>query len=53
MRVKVEFDNCVAAGMCSLMAPRVFEQDEEDGRVILLTETPDPEDFKAVREAAA
>jgi len=35
----VDRERCVGAGMCVLTAPKVFAQDEEDGRVRLL----DPE----------
>jgi ferredoxin len=53
MKVGVEADKCVAAGQCVLLAPDVFDQREEDGIVVLLDETPEPEHDDAVREAAA
>ena len=52
MRVAVDREICISAGMCVLTAPEVFDQDEEDGRVILLVPEPlDPDDDK-VRRAA-
>ena len=52
MRVRVEHEKCVAAGMCAMAAPSVFDQDEEDGTVIILNTSPGAEDAEAVDEAA-
>ena len=52
MKVSVEADKCVAAGHCVLAAPEVFDQNEEDGVVIVLDDEPDPEFHEAVRQAA-
>lgn len=52
MKVSVDADKCVAAGQCVLLAPGVFDQREEDGIVVLLDETPEPELQEAVRESA-
>ncbi|KFU77653.1 Ferredoxin [Amycolatopsis lurida] len=43
MKLEVDRERCVGAGMCVLTAPAVFEQDEEDGRVRLLD--PEPADI--------
>jgi ferredoxin len=51
MRVKVDIDKCVASGQCSALVPKVFGWREEDGRVQLLDETPEPELHDAVRDA--
>ncbi|QVQ53414.1 ferredoxin [Spiractinospora alimapuensis] len=51
MRVTANREVCVGAGMCALTAPEVFDQDEEDGRVHLLTEKPLDEQQEKVREA--
>jgi ferredoxin len=52
MHVKVDRDVCVAHGQCSLCAPTVFGQDDDgDGRVVLLDPDPPPELNDAVREA--
>ncbi|AGM03953.1 ferredoxin [Amycolatopsis keratiniphila] len=40
MKLEVDRERCVGAGMCVLTAPGVFEQDEEDGRVRLLDPEP-------------
>ena len=52
MRVSVDDEKCVAAGQCVLVAPKVFDQRDEDGVVVLLDETPGPPLHDAVREAA-
>lgn len=53
MKVIVDQNKCVASGQCVLATPRVFDQREEDGIVVLLTETP-PEDLADdVRQAVA
>jgi ferredoxin len=53
MKVTVDRDKCVSAGNCVAHAPQVFDQDEDDGSVILLDATP-PEDLTdAVRDSAA
>ncbi|ASO19954.1 ferredoxin [Actinoalloteichus hoggarensis] len=52
MRVEVDRDRCVGAGMCVLTCPEVFDQDEEQGRVLLLAAAPGPERRPAVTEAA-
>ena len=52
MRVTVDAVKCVAAGQCVVVAPEVFDQREEDGVVVLLTESPAPALHEATREAA-
>ena len=52
MKVSIAAEKCVAAGQCVLLAPEVFDQREEDGVVVLLDETPEPELHDAVRESA-
>lgn len=51
MRVIVDHDKCCGAGQCALLAPRVFDQ-QDDGKVIVLDATPPTELHAAVREAA-
>ncbi len=53
MKVTVEQARCVSAGNCVAHAPDVFDQDEDDGSVVLLDETPSGELAAAVREAVA
>ena len=35
VRIAADRDLCVGAGMCALTAPDLFEQDEEDGLVVV------------------
>ncbi len=41
MRVIVDKSRCVGSGGCVLTSPSVFDQDDDDGKVILLIENPD------------
>jgi ferredoxin len=50
LRVAADRDRCIAAGMCALLAGSVFDQDDNDGRVLLLDPTP-ATNHAAVREA--
>jgi ferredoxin len=52
MRITVNRTRCIAAGQCVLKAPRVFDQDEQNGIVVLLSENPTPE-FEASARLAA
>ncbi|MFI9604895.1 ferredoxin [Streptomyces sp. NPDC052043] len=49
--VGAERDRCVGAGQCVLAAPAVFDQDEEDGLVLVLAERPSASQSDAVRDA--
>jgi ferredoxin len=51
MKVSVDKVKCCGAGQCVLIAPEVFDQDDEDGVVLLRTEFPEPDQFARVREA--
>jgi len=53
VKVSVDQDMCIGAGQCVMTAPRVFDQRDDDGVVILLDETPAEPDQEAVRNAAA
>jgi len=52
--VKVTTDpaKCCGAGNCVLVAPEVFDQNDDDGTVLLLAAEPSPAQHAAVREAA-
>ncbi|MEV5598525.1 ferredoxin [Streptomyces sp. NPDC052496] len=52
LRIGVDRDRCVGAGMCALTAPGVFDQDDEEGLVTLLDPAPAPERRAAARMAA-
>jgi ferredoxin len=51
--VHADRDTCVAAGQCVVAAPEVFDQDEDEGIVLLKTDAPSPELAEDVRRAAA
>lgn len=51
MRVSVDLDRCEAHGVCTGIAPDVFELDDDDVLHVLLP-TPPPERHDAVRDAA-
>ena len=53
MKVAVDRDKCCGAGQCVMIAPQVFDQDEDDGIVLLLDDTPEAHLHRAVREAAS
>jgi ferredoxin len=53
MKVTAAQDKCVSAGNCVAHAPQVFDQDEDDGSVLLLDATPAGDLADAVRAAAA
>ncbi|MEZ5095307.1 MAG: ferredoxin [Nocardioides sp.] len=41
MRVKADFDLCESNGVCEIIAPDVFELDDDDYLVIKVEEVPD------------
>lgn len=51
MELVVDRERCIGAGMCALLAPEVFDQDEADGRVLLLDPAPPAVHHSAAREA--
>ncbi|MGP4017541.1 ferredoxin [Saccharopolyspora sp. 5N708] len=50
MRVSTERDRCVASGQCVMVAPMVFDQDDE-GMVVLLNENPGEDAREVVEES--
>lgn len=52
MRVVVDVERCRGAGLCALTAPDVFDQDEEDGTVLVLDPQPPPTHLQALVAAA-
>lgn len=52
MKIAIDKSRCIGAGQCVMKAPRVFDQQEEDGMVILLNATPPEADREAARLAA-
>ncbi len=49
----IDLPRCVGAGVCALAAPAVFDQNDDDGTVVVLDPNPPAEQDEAVREAAA
>lgn len=49
-RLLIDRDACVGAGMCVMAAPEVFDQDELDGRVLMIGSV-DEFNTELVREA--
>lgn len=52
MKVTVDDDKCCGAGQCVLLAPDVFDQNDEDGIVALRDSQPPQSRHASVREAA-
>jgi ferredoxin len=53
MRVSVDQNLCCSSGQCVAAVPAVFDQDEDDGTVLLLQPHPPAELHAAVRTAAS
>jgi len=53
MKIVIDENKCVAAGQCVAVAADYFDQRDEDGIVVLLSDSPTPESEAAVRNAAA
>ncbi|MEU0839068.1 ferredoxin [Streptomyces sp. NPDC005962] len=52
MRVEVDRDRCRGAGQCTLNAPELFDQSEDDGMVVVLDDRPPPALHRKARLAA-
>jgi ferredoxin len=52
MKIHVKHEVCIGAGQCVVSAPEVFDQNDDDGLVVVLDESPAPELHARVREAA-
>jgi ferredoxin len=51
MKIEADREVCIGSGMCARTAPEVFDQDAQDGRVVLRKEHPGEDEVEAVREA--
>ena len=51
MKVEVEADKCIASGQCVLLSDAVFDQNDDDGIVLLRTSEVPASEQDAVREA--
>jgi len=52
MHVSVDQNRCCSSGQCVAAVPAVFDQDEDDGTVLLLQPSPPANLHTAVRTAA-
>ena len=52
LKVIVDRARCVGSGECVFTAPDIFDQDEDDGIVVLMTDTPEEALWEAARRAA-
>ncbi|MCW2534944.1 MAG: ferredoxin [Modestobacter sp.] len=53
MRVAADREVCIGSGNCVFTANDVFDQDDDEGLVVLLTAEVGPRDADAVRDAVA
>ncbi|ASU85584.1 ferredoxin [Nocardiopsis gilva YIM 90087] len=51
MRVVADRNRCAGNGQCVLTDAAIFDQDEEEGRVVVLNERPGAESAERVRQA--
>jgi ferredoxin len=53
MKITANRDVCVGAGNCAFTAPELFDQDENDGTVLVIKDVPTPGEEESAREAVA
>lgn len=53
MKITANTDVCIGAGQCVLTAEKYFDQSDDDGTVVVLSDTPDAEDEASVKEAVS
>jgi ferredoxin len=51
MRITVNVERCCGAGQCVVTAPDVFDQNDDDGRVVVLVAEPPTDRHADVRQA--
>jgi ferredoxin len=51
LRILADRERCVGSGMCVVTEPRLFDQNEHDGRVELLAGRPGPDLVVGARDA--
>jgi len=52
MRVSADKETCAVSSLCVYRAPQVFDQDEDEGTVVVVNPDPPAELHEAVRSAA-
>ncbi|HZE39727.1 MAG TPA: ferredoxin, partial [Stackebrandtia sp.] len=53
MKIKADREVCIGAGMCVLTAPDLFDQDDEEGRVLVKHVEPASDQEGSAREAVS
>jgi ferredoxin len=53
MKVTAHREVCIGSGNCVFSAPAVFDQDDDEGLVVVLAAEVDPRDAGPVRDAVA
>jgi ferredoxin len=53
VRIVVDRTVCIGAAMCLLTAPELFDQDADDGRVVVLEQFVEGKDIADARDAIA
>jgi ferredoxin len=51
VQITVDTESCVSSGQCVLLAPETFDQNEDDGTVVLRSPEPSAGEEDAVRQA--
>lgn len=49
--LEIDREICIGSGMCALTAPEVFDQSDDDGRVLAQPERIEPHNLDAVHRA--
>ena len=52
MKAAVDRDKCIGSGMCTTIAPRLFDMDD-DGVLIVIKETPASHEQRSLLDAVA
>jgi ferredoxin len=52
MRLRVDQSRCIGSGQCVVIQPGVFDQDDDEGWVVLMVERPEGPQVSGVRLAA-
>jgi ferredoxin len=53
MRIVADREVCAGSGMCARTAPGLFDQDDEDGRVVVLVTELGNDDVPGARDAVS
>lgn len=53
MKVEADLERCIGSGLCALTAPEIFDQDDDDGHVLLRKEEVAGDDVEAASKAVS